>query len=310
VTVCSALYNHSNIRGGNRVYPCCRFKQSIQHFDGDVDNILESYSYNLLRSRMLSGERLPECAKCWHEEDLGKESLRQWFNKTYASDEIKLKYLEVGFDNICDLTCDGCWEEWSHSWFIKKNPTANPKDGITSTTEFRNIPESIEKVVFLGGEPLMTNRHRRFLESFNNLENLTVEYFTNGMHKLKDDDYDLLKQCKHVHFTISIDGYAALNDQVRSGSVWNTVVETVEQILSMLDYTIHTTVHKNNWHGLSDLAEWTKQYKKWTTNVLTFPTKLDIIKLEQCDKNKLLNILDNYNIPNKNYIKAHLKGEA
>jgi sulfatase maturation enzyme AslB (radical SAM superfamily) len=310
VTVCSALYNHSNIRGGNRVYPCCRFKQSIQHFDGDVDNILESYSYNLLRSRMLSGERLPECAKCWHEEDLGKESLRQWFNKTYASDEIKLKYLEVGFDNICDLTCDGCWEEWSHSWFIKKNPTANPKDGITSTTEFRNIPESIEKVVFLGGEPLMTNRHRRFLESFNNLENLTVEYFTNGMHKLKDDDYDLLKQCKHVHFTISIDGYAALNDQVRSGSVWNTVVETVEQILSTFDYTIHTTVHKNNWHGLSDLAEWTKQYKKWTTNVLTFPTKLDIIKLEQCDKNKLLNILDNYNIPNKNYIKAHLKGEA
>lgn len=310
MTVCSALYNHSNIRGGNRVYPCCRFKQSIQHFDGDVDNILESYSYNLLRSRMLSGERLPECAKCWHEEDLGKESLRQWFNKTYASDEIKLKYLEVGFDNICDLTCDGCWEEWSHSWFIKKNPTANPKDGITSTTEFRNIPESIEKVVFLGGEPLMTNRHRRFLESFNNLENLTVEYFTNGMHKLKDDDYDLLKQCKHVHFTISIDGYAALNDQVRSGSVWNTVVETVEQILSTFDYTIHTTVHKNNWHGLSDLAEWTKQYKKWTTNVLTFPTKLDIIKLEQCDKNKLLNILDNYNIPNKNYIKAHLKGEA
>lgn len=259
---------------------------------------------------MLSGERLPECAKCWHEEDLGKESLRQWFNKTYASDEIKLKYLEVGFDNICDLTCDGCWEEWSHSWFVKKNPTANPKDGITSTTEFRNIPESIEKVVFLGGEPLMTNRHRRFLESFNNLENLTVEYFTNGMHKLKDDDYDLLKQCKHVHFTISIDGYAALNDQVRSGSVWNTVVETVEQILSTFDYTIHTTVHKNNWHGLSDLAEWTKQYKKWTTNVLTFPTKLDIIKLEQCDKNKLLNILDNYNIPNKNYIKAHLKGEA
>lgn len=310
MTVCSALYNHSNIRGGNRVYPCCRFKQSIQHFDGDVDNILESYSYNLLRSRMLSGERLPECAKCWHEEDLGKESLRQWFNKTYASDEIKLKYLEVGFDNICDLTCDGCWEEWSHSWFVKKNPTANPKDGITSTTEFRNIPESIEKVVFLGGEPLMTNRHRRFLESFNNLENLTVEYFTNGMHKLKDDDYDLLKQCKHVHFTISIDGYAALNDQVRSGSVWNTVVETVEQILSTFDYTIHTTVHKNNWHGLSDLAEWTKQYKKWTTNVLTFPTKLDIIKLEQCDKNKLLNILDNYNIPNKNYIKAHLKGEA
>jgi len=308
VTVCSALYNHANIRGGNRVYPCCRFKQSIQQFNGDVENILSSDQYHTLRQSWSIDD--PNCAKCKHEEALGKESLRQWFNKTYSTDEIKLRHLEVGFDNICDLTCDGCWEEWSHSWFVKKNPTANPKAGITSTTEFRNIPESIEKVVFLGGEPLMTNRHRRFLESFDTLEHLEVEYFTNGMHKLRDEDYELLKQCKHVHFTISIDGYAALNDQVRSGSVWNTVVETLNEISFTFDYTIHTTIHKNNWHGLPELKEFTKKYANWTTNILTFPKNLDIINLEQCDKNKLKDILQTYDIPNKEYIKSHLEGDA
>lgn len=309
MTKCAALYSHTNLRGGDRIFPCCRFKSPIQYFDGDVDNILNSYSYRLLRSRMESGEKLPECAKCWHEESLGKQSLRQWFNQNYGTNEIKLRYFEVGFDNICDLTCDGCWEEWSSSWWVKKNPNLPPKQGITSTTELRNIPESIERVVFLGGEPLMTSRHRRFLESFDTLAHLEVEYFTNGMHKLQEADYQLLRKCKRVHFTISIDGYGALNEQVRSGSVWSRVEKTVNEIADTFDYTVHTTIHKNNWHGLPELAEWTKKHKKWTTNVLTYPQKLDIINLEQCDKEQLVNILQAYDIPNKSYIEAHLRGE-
>jgi len=305
---CAALYNHTNIRGGNRVYPCCRYKTPIQAFDGDVNKILHSDEYNKLRNNFSIDD--PNCAKCKHEESLGKPSLREWFNKTYSTSDTELKYLEVGFDNICDLTCDGCWEEWSSSWWVKKNPDLPAKQGITSTTEFRNIPETIEKVVFLGGEPLMTNRHRRFLESFDTLEHLEVEYFTNGMHKLQDRDIELLQQCNHVHITVSIDGAGKLNETVRSNSVWGQVVETLDEIAQTFDYTIHTTIHKNNWHGLPELYEFTKKYAKWTTNVLTYPKLLDIINLEQCDKQKLLDILNAYDIPNKEYIGTHLKGEA
>jgi len=148
------------------------------------------------------------------------------------------------------------------------------------------------------------------LESFDTLEHLEVEYFTNGMHKLVEDDYRLLSQCKRVHFTVSIDGVGTLNEQVRGGSVWSRVVKTLDEIADTFDYTIHTTVHKNNWHGLPDLYEFTKKYAKWTTNVLTYPLNYDIINLEQCDKQKLLDILNVYNIPNKEYIGTHLKGEA
>lgn len=304
---CAALYNHTNIRGGDRIYPCCRYKQPLQKFDGDVDNILHSKEYIKLRENFSIDN--PNCAKCKHEESHGKESLRQWFNKNYPLD-IKLRYLEVGFDNICDLTCDGCWEEWSSSWFVKKNPGLPAKQGITSTTEFRNIPESINKVVFLGGEPLMTNRHRHFLKSFDTLEHLEVEYFTNGMHKLIEDDYKLLSKCKQVHFTISIDGVGALNELVRSGSIWSRVVKTLDEIADVFDYTIHTTIHKNNWQGLPDLFEFTKKYAKWTTNLLTFPQKLDIINLEHSDKERLITILKTHKIPNRQYIEAHLKGDA
>lgn len=308
MTTCAALYNHVNLRTSNRVFPCCRYKKPIQTFDGNVDSILHSKQYHMLRQSWSIDD--PNCAKCKHEEHLGKQSLRQWFNKNYNIDEIKLRYFEIGFDNICDLACDGCWDEWSSSWWIKNNLGVPPKQGITSTTELCNIPESIEKVVFLGGEPLMTNRHRRFLESFDTLGHLQVEYFTNGMHELKNEDFSLLNKCKRVHFTVSIDGYGELNEIVRSGSVWNTVIKTLDQIANNFDYTIHTTIHRNNWHGLPEMANWIKKYKNWTTNILTFPQELDIINLNHCDKSKLIEILQTYNIPNKKYIQFHLKGNV
>lgn len=304
---CAAFYNHTNIRGGNRIFPCCRFKKSIQTFDGDLSNVLHSKEYNNIRE-LSETVRLPECAKCWHEEDLGKESLRQWFNKNYSTDNIELKYLEIGFDNICNLTCDGCWEEWSSSWWVKKNPTASPKVGITGLKEIKQVPSRIEKIVFLGGEPLMTNRHRKFLESIEDLSNVEVEYFTNGMFSLKSSDHKILKKCKSVKFTISIDGYSKLNEQVRSGSDWNIVVKNTDEISKKYNTVIHTVIHKNSWHGLLDMFWWVNQNNyTWTTNILTYPKELDIINLDYQDKEKLINMCKFNDIPNRNYIISHLK---
>ena len=77
---CSALYNHTNIRNGNKVYPCCRFKKQLTTFDGDVENILNSKEYVELRERF-KHEKLPECSKCWEQEEKGIKSVRQYLMK-------------------------------------------------------------------------------------------------------------------------------------------------------------------------------------------------------------------------------------
>jgi sulfatase maturation enzyme AslB (radical SAM superfamily) len=251
---------------------------------------------------------LPECAKCWHEEDLGKKSLRVWFNENYSTDRIELKYFEVGFDNICNLTCDGCWEEWSSSWWVKKNPTLSPKSGITRVDKIEQVPKGIERVVFLGGEPLMTNRHRKFLESIDNLSVVDIEYYTNGMFSLKPSDHRVLKKCKSVKFTISIDGVGKLNEQVRSGSDWNTVINNTTEIAKRYNTVIHSVVHKNNWHGLLDLFKWVHQNSyTWTTNILTYPQELDIVNLDSDSKQQLIDLCKFNDIPNKAYIISHLQ---
>ena len=65
--MCSALYNYTNIRSDDRVFPCCRFKKPIQKFDGNVSDVLVSKEYNKLREKFKT-EKLPECSKCCDEE--------------------------------------------------------------------------------------------------------------------------------------------------------------------------------------------------------------------------------------------------
>tara|TARA_S200002703_G_scaffold158102_2_gene167613 strand:+ start:1492 stop:2481 length:990 start_codon:yes stop_codon:yes gene_type:complete len=305
---CAALYHHTNLRSDNRIYPCCRYKTQLQTFDGDVDAILHSDQYNKLRESWTIDD--PNCAKCKYEEQqIGKTSLRESFNESYDVDNVELHDMEIGFDNICDLACDGCWEDRSSTWWVKKNPGKSPKLGVMHSKELTNIPQTIQSVSFLGGEPLMTNRHRKFLESFDDLSNLDVTYFTNGMHKLIPRDIELMDQCKRIKFFFSIDAVGKLGEQVRSGSKWEVVEETIAQISPLYESQIHSTIHINNWRGLPDLAQWTKQYDKWSFNILTYPKHLDIVNLTDKDKEEFVYILDNNDIPMTNWLKKHLKGE-
>lgn len=310
-TICSAFWNHTNIRGGDRVFPCCRFKQPIQKFDGNVGAVLHSDEYAKLRHDSTKGIAIAECQKCYMEEELGKKSLRQEFNEQYTTDQIELKFLEIGFDNICNLTCDGCWVEFSSAWGHKINPTLPKKMHVLDTTEIKEIPNSIEKVIFLGGEPLMTNRHVTFLNKVNDLSKLSVIYYTNGTFLLKPNEIEILDQTKQTHFIVSIDGVGDLNDRVRSGSNWTDILAFLQQLRELnFKISIHSVIHLNNWHGFLKLSEFIKIEKlEWTVGLLTYPADLSIINLSSGEKQELKIILEKCEIPNKNFILEYLEHE-
>lgn len=300
-TKCAAFWKHINIRNDNNVFACCRYKTPVKKFTENVVDILDSTEYENLRNNSLQGIHNPNCQKCYYEESLGKKSLRQQFNEEYDCEQIELKFLEVGLDNICNLTCDGCWDEFSSSW-AKKN---NSEIIVRTSKEIVDLPKSVNKVLFLGGEPLMTTRHLRILKIADRT-NLEVTYNTNGTFLLDDETIKLLNECNQVKFIVSIDGYKELNEKVRSGSKWEDILNFIEQI-KRLNYqlTIHTVIHKNNWHGLFDLEKFIKSNSlTWTSNVLTYPKHLDINQVK--DKNKVVETINNSSIPNKEYILKHL----
>jgi sulfatase maturation enzyme AslB (radical SAM superfamily) len=307
-TVCSAFWRHTNLRGDDRVFPCCRFKEPIQKFDGDIIKILDSREYQELRRASLAGERISGCEKCYHEEMLGKKSLRQQFNQDYKSDKVELEYLEIGFDNICNLTCDGCFDEFSNSWAKKNNPDIPKKILTTRLKDFKKIPDSIRKILFLGGEPLITNRHKRLLKMIKDKHLVSVTYNTNGTFLLDTETIDLLDEFKKVDFIASIDAYGVLNSHVRNGSKWADILAFIDQVEDLeFDISVHTVIHKNNWFGLSDLSKFIERMRlKWTTNILTYPKELDIINLPDDEKQNFKEILKLIEIPNREYILEHL----
>lgn len=301
---CAAFWKHTNLRNSDKIFPCCRFKTPVGTFDGNVSKILHSDTYAKLRETDVS--TLSACAKCMYEEDNGKKSLREKFNETYDMETIGLEYLEVGLDNICNLTCDGCWAEFSSSWSEKQFPDKPKSFHIRSGKDIEVLPDTLNKILFLGGEPLMTTRHYKILQKIKTPENVEVTYNTNATFMLTEQQISLLNTFKKVHFIVSIDAYGELNDQVRSGSKWNDILKFIEQIKStQFSMSINSVLHLNNWHGFVDLEKFVTEVDvDWEVNILTYPKHLDVANYE--NKQEVIDLINKTDIPNKQYVTNHL----
>ena len=298
---CAAFWKHINIRNNNQIYPCCRYKTPVATFDGDIESILDSEVYQQLRS----AEYLQGCSKCYYEEAIGEFSTRQRFNSEYDTDTVELKYLEIGLDNICNLTCDGCNGEFSSAWSKLEHPDQPMSYHVKSTKDFKSVPSTVDKILFLGGEPLMTQRHVHILETVTDPGQTTVIYNTNGTFLLDDRTQQILQQFKQVEFILSIDGYAELNDQVRGGSKWQDILDFINQVSGKYKLTVNTVLHLNNWHGIKQLESFINTLDvRWTVRVLTYPEHLDMANYQ--NKQEIIDLLQTTNISNKEFLIKHL----
>jgi len=303
---CAAFWKHTNIRSNNKVFPCCRFKSPVADFNGNLIEILDSEVYKELRDKSTRGEFIKGCEKCYYEESKGKTSLRQTLNEEYDTESVQLEFLEIGFDNICNLTCDGCWSDFSSAWSKKLNPTSDKITHYRSIDEIHQVSPSIKKILFLGGEPLMTTRHVKFLNLVTDPTSVEIIYNTNGTFLLDENLISLLNKFKSVKFILSLDGYAELNDRVRTGSNWSDILNFINQIKQLnFILEVNSVLHLNSWSGIIDLEKFIKELDvTWTVNVLTYPLHLDIVNYH--DKSKITNLIKETNIPNKEYVIRHL----
>jgi organic radical activating enzyme len=82
------------------------------------------------RRIMLRNERPAECQYCWNMEDLGELSDRHYRsgepwaavdfdqikNSTGLEDDVVPSYVEVNFNNVCNLACSYCSPQFSSTW--------------------------------------------------------------------------------------------------------------------------------------------------------------------------------------------------
>jgi organic radical activating enzyme len=123
------------------------------------------------RKIMLQQQRPTECSYCWNMEDLGKLSDRHYRsgepwaavdfekikNSTGDEEDVIPSYVEVNFNNACNLKCSYCSPQFSSSWQQEVD-----RHGAFPTLVPHNAPEH-----FSGSRrPIPARDHNPYVEAF------------------------------------------------------------------------------------------------------------------------------------------------
>ncbi len=271
---CIIPWVHLQFEPHNKVIPCCL--TSPYNYDlGDLETnsiqeIWNSPKQKALRREMLSGSRPKICSKCWHMEDKGMRSNRQHNNKTYKEvmkkveeitlpdgtvPEMRLKYWDMRFSNICNLKCRSCGPKHSSSWVPdaikiwgkKKYMSENKKglnivsdiEGQSKLTFLEDQIKHVERIYFAGGEPMMMEDHWYILDLLKKYKRFDVRIMYNtNMSKLEYKgksviDYWKLWDPGKIEVWPSLDEYGHRAELVRSGTVWEKTAQNIKTLTGL-----------------------------------------------------------------------------
>lgn len=219
--------------------------------------------YKKIRDKMLAGELLPDrCNDCYDREDEGQESTRQFETLEWAirinaestedfTKAINPLYYEIKPNNLCNIMCRTCDDSRSHlierewksnglelyktTWIIEewKSTGINLIEEKFNGYQFDKIDfDTVERIYWGGGDPTVMPEFYDFLEKCVaiNRTNFELEIGTNGM-KISNKLLSLLEKFNNVNFALSYDGYGKINDYIRSGSNFDTIVKNSHRIL-------------------------------------------------------------------------------
>ncbi len=261
------------------------------------------------RQLMLSGERPAECSYCWNMEDQGKISDRHYRsgepwaaidfekirNATGEETDVIPSYVEVNFNNACNLKCSYCSPQFSSRWGDEVHrygayPTAIPHNAPEHFSGARRVipvrehnpyveafwqwwPRlypTLEHFRMTGGEPLMDkNTYRVFdyvLENPSKKLHLNVTSNFSVEPELFKRYLDYVKnicdgRIEHFMQYVSVDsGIPAQAEYIRHGLDYMRMFENANRYLKEVpshnSLTFIITMNNLSVTGLKSLLGW------------------------------------------------------
>lgn len=291
-TVCGAKWLQTTIHLFNGHTQSCHHVQPqqvpLKEIEQGVHHLHNSNAKAEARRNMLKGEKIKECSYCWRVEKNGSisdrfiKSSEDWsaphlngnFFKTTV-DTVIPTYLEVAFDNICNLKCMYCSPVYSSSWDaeIKKYgpyPTSRRFNSILQlkfggsyplpkreAQIYKNAfwqwwPELKNRLQHLrvtGGEPLLSADTWRLFEELRTGgdKNLIFSLNSNMMiapkifERFCDQLKDIQKKVSKVTLFCSIDSTGAQAEYLRHGLDEKLFYANLESLLTSFEKSLHVS---------------------------------------------------------------------
>jgi radical SAM protein with 4Fe4S-binding SPASM domain len=130
--VCVLPFMHALVLPNGNIALCCNseVREKMPNVaDEGLDNLLNNTQHISVRKEMLAGKQPDICRRCWDNEKFGITSYRQQQTLTYlkylprvitapATGEMAsgIKYLDIRFNNTCNLKCVMCSSNYSSLW--------------------------------------------------------------------------------------------------------------------------------------------------------------------------------------------------
>jgi molybdenum cofactor biosynthesis enzyme MoaA len=265
---CAALDKQVNIDIKGSWRPCCRFSDDRSHPTENINlkEYKDSFYFQDIKMSMEDGWH-DGCKKCKEEESIGVSSYRQRMNKILKDDNY---YLDISLSNECNLTCRMCSADYSTAWNRLLNANPNLKQFHTISNRKPNRIQSIVKDIdiskvthlkYLGGEPFITPEINDIFECFkDHLHKITFIVATNCTYFPKRY-INFLSKFKSIDLCLSLEGIGEINEYIREGNQWETILKTFEQWkqLSNIDFYIISTVQAYNIHDISNIHYFAKE---------------------------------------------------
>lgn len=266
-TFCPYLFLHYHLDTDKATKVCCHATDSINGQTLDFDSSI----YNNLRWKILDNQHLSFCNRCYTAEDQGFTSLRQrsiddvislnkenllmdQVGKFSAGAKILPLWYDLRISNNCNLSCIMCGPKYSSTW-ARELEQDNTHLGYEVDVE---INPDTYKIQLAGGEPFMIKKFAAMLSKVNNTE-CEIVVNTNATIITKPL-LEQLKRFRNVWIVISIDGYGDLNNKIRHGSNWNTVVKNTKTFIDNgFTVLVNTVLQRDNINHLHELGTWIEQ---------------------------------------------------
>lgn len=259
---------------------CCHVGKSPPLGNLDNNSLEELYNGERMRQvrrEMLNNQVPLECAKCKRIEDMGASSPRTREHTRWYAEEIRdkyirttqadgkadysLKYWDVRFSNVCNMSCVMCNSVWSSQWqkhskdytknyshnqivndynllWMRHQAEYEADQKIINNPDFKWVDkyiDQVEIVYFAGGEPIIMPSHWYILEKLHEQKrfDVQVKYNTNmlklshqGKHVLDywpDWPYELMViEC-------SLDETQERAEWIRYGTDWKRIEQNCNQ---------------------------------------------------------------------------------
>lgn len=334
---CPAPFFSYYIDTNNKLSSCCVQNAGNNSIAPDIvsgvplKQIYNHQSFTDLRKDLVEGVKNKQCDRCWMNEEIDTRSMRhgmlewmgQWegaeeyvrnsMTNSYTVDEPVIHYIDIRFDNTCNLRCRTCFSHYSTSWypeekqFALEHPQASMRSAqpiqFTSANvtveELKPNLKTVKRIYFAGGEPLITPQHYEILQFLIDIGRTDIElYYNTNFSKLTHSKFDVIeywKQFTNVSIGASLDGSYERGEYIRKNISWAKVVENRERMIAEVPHVrflLSPTVSIMNAYNVLDFhREWVE--KKYigpydlNVNLLFGPPTYNIKSLPENHKEKL-----------------------